>query len=500
MVKESKRSKKSKRSKAAGADASGSGAPRTATKSAAAGAASSAPTSSKDPRAWEPFAVAGVVLALLAVNSVLGSLGGGWAARAASIVGIAFLLGIAFLMSSDRHRVEPRTVIVGLGLQFAIAFLALLTPIGTAVFTGAGRVFDVIFAVSGKGAAFVFGPVATRFPASFDSKRPYVLAVTLVSVIGFMGALTRILYRLGILQRIVRAMAWLMRRVLRTSGAESLSAGANVFVGMVEAPLTIRPYVAGLTRSELFCVMTAGMATVAGTVLAVYANSLQGVFGEAAAGHLLTASVMSAPAAIVVAKIMVPETGEPATLDADVMPAIDEGEEKPVNVMDAAARGGLEGMRLAISVVGLLIAFVALVYMANGILGALSGGHVTFDLLAGWLFSPIAIGMGIPIKDCVEAGGLMGTKTVLNELLAYEALAGKADGLTPHTARVMGYALCGFANLGSAAIMIAGIGGIAPKRRADLARMGLLSIVSGTLAAFMTGCWAGLMGGWRALG
>jgi CNT family concentrative nucleoside transporter len=494
MAEGSKRSRKSKRSKA------GASAATKAEAGSSAGSAPSAPTSPKDPRAWEPFAVAGAVLALLAVNSILGTLGGGWAARLASVVGIAFLLGLAFLMSSDRHRVEPRTVVVGLGLQFAIAFLALLTPIGTAVFKGAGRFFEMIFAVSGRGAAFVFGPVATKFPDSFDSKSPYVLAVTLVSVIVFMGALTRVLYHLGVLQRIVRAMAWVMRRMLRTSGAESLSAGANVFVGMVEAPLTIRPYVAGLTRSELFCVMTVGMATVAGTVLAVYANFLQGVFGDAAAGHLLTASVMSAPAAIVVAKIMVPETGEPATLDADVMPAIDEGDEKPVNVMDAAARGGLEGMRLAISVVGLLIAFVALVYMANGILGAVSGGRVTFDKLAGWLFSPIAIGMGIPIKDCVEAGGLMGTKTVLNELLAYEALAEGAGALTPHTTRVMSYALCGFANFGSVAIMIAGIGGIAPKRRADLARLGLLSIVSGTLAAFMTGCWAGLMGGWKALG
>ncbi len=499
MAEESKRSEKSKRTKRTKrSKASESAAPKTATKTAA-GSAPPAPTSPKDPRAWEPFAVAGVVLALLAVNSVLGTLGGGWAARVASVVGIAFLLGLAFLMSSDRHRVEPRTVIVGIGLQFAIAFLALLTPIGTVVFKSAGRVFDMIFAVSGRGAAFVFGPVATEFPDSFDSKSHYVLAVTLVSVIVFMGALTRILYHLGILQRVVRAMAWVMRRVLRTSGAESLSAGANVFVGMVEAPLTIRPYVAGLTRSELFCVMTAGMATVAGTVLAVYANFLQGVFGGAAAGHLLTASVMSAPAAIVIAKIMVPETGEPATLDSDVIPEVDEGDEKPVNVMDAAARGGLEGMKLAISVVGLLIAFVALVYMANGILGAVSGGHVTFDKLAGWLFSPIAIGMGIPIKDCIEAGGLMGTKTVLNEFLAYEALD-KARGLTPHTARVMGYALCGFANFGSVAIMIAGIGGIAPKRRTDLARLGLLSIVSGTLAAFMTGCWAGLMGGLLKLG
>jgi len=453
---------------------------------------SSAPKAS---RAWEPYAIGGAVLVILGVNALLGRSESPWAWRVASFLGIPFILGLALLISRDRRRIQLRTVFVGLGLQLAVAILALLTPVGTAIFKVIACVFDVIFTVSAEGASFVFGPLSGLLPESaFPADNRVVLAVTLVSIIVFMGAVTRMLYHLGVMQLVVRAMAWLMRRVMRTSGAESLSAGANVFVGMVEAPLTIRPYVAGLTRSELFCVMTAGMATVAGSVLAFYAMLLKGVLGEAAAGHLLTASIMSAPAAIVMAKIIIPESDTPATLDSDVVPALEDEDEKPVNLMDAAARGGLDGMKLGISVVGLLIAFVALVALANTILSAATVGHVTFDKLAGWLFSPVAAGIGVPLRDSVEAGGLMGTKTVLNELLAYKDLARVGATMTPHSARVMSYALCGFANFGSVAIMIAGIGGIAPKRRGDLARLGLLSIVSGTLAAFMTGCWAGLLG------
>jgi len=458
-------------------------------------AAKSKPKSKKSSGAWEPYAIGGAVLAILGVNALLGWSESPTAWRVASFLGIPFILGLALLMSRGRRRIQPRTVIVGLGLQLAVAVVALRTPVGTVLFRGIARVFDVIFTVSAEGAEFVFGPLAGELPVPpFEQDNMVVLAVTLVSIIVFMGALTRVLYHLGVMQLVVRGMAWLMRRVMRTSGAESLSAGANVFVGMVEAPLTIRPYVAGLTRSELFCVMTAGMATVAGSVLAFYAMLLKDVLGEAAAGHLLTASIMSAPAAIVMAKIIIPETGEPDTLDADVVPALEDEEEKPVNLMDAAARGGLDGMKLGISVVGLLIAFVALVAFANVILGAVSGGHLSFQKLAGWLFAPVAAGIGVPLGDTVEAGGLMGTKTVLNELLAYKDLAKVGAAMTPHSARVMSYALCGFANFGSVAIMIAGIGGIAPKRRGDLARLGLLSIVSGTLAAFMTGCWAGLLG------
>ncbi|MHC5054881.1 MAG: NupC/NupG family nucleoside CNT transporter [Planctomycetota bacterium] len=498
MAKKARKTKRTKRSKATSKATKEVGAAEAPAEERPAGPKDGAPagrTPPKAPRAWEPFAIAGAVLAILGVNALLGRSDSPWAWRVASFLGIPFILGLALLMSRDRRRIELRTVAVGLGLQLAVAALALLTPVGAVFFGGMKRVFDVIFTASAKGAAFVFGPLSAELPEPpFDPDNKVVFAVTLVSIIVFIGALTRVLYHLGVMQLVVRGMAWLMRRVMRTSGAESLSAGANVFVGMVEAPLTIRPYVAGLTRSELFCVMTAGMATVAGSVLAFYAMLLKDVLGDAAAGHLVTASIMSAPAAILIAKIMMPETDTPATLDADVVPAVEEGDAKPVNLMDAAARGGLEGMKLGISVVGLLIAFVALVAFANVILGAVSGGDLSFQKLAGWIMSPVAVGIGVPLEDSVEAGRLMGTKTVLNELLAYKDLAKVGEGLAPHTARVMSYALCGFANFGSVAIMIAGIGGIAPKRRGDLARLGLLSIVSGTLAAFMTGCWAGLLG------
>lgn len=444
---------------------------------------------------WEPFAIGGGVIALLGINAALGLIGSGWSARLASFLGVAFLLGLALLMSTDRRRIPIRTVLVGLGLQLALGVVLLWTGAGDAVFEVAKAVFYNVREASLRGAQMVFREILPDVPpGEFFPARGVLLAVELAAIIIFIGALSRMLYHLGILQWIVRGMAWLMRRLMRASGAESLASAANVFVGMVEAPLMVRPYVAGLTRSELFTVMTAGMATVAGSVMVIYMGFVAPFLGEAAAGHLLTASLMSAPAAILIAKIMIPETGEPATLDSGVVPSVDEGDSKPVNVMDAAARGALEGMQLTISVIGVLIAFVGLVWMANRILGLVTGGYVTFERLAGWVFAPVAVGMGIGWEDAASAGSLMGTKTVLNEFLAYMRFSGMSGDVSAHTARVMSYALCGFANFGSVAIMIAGVGGIAPNQRPNLARLGLLSIVSGSLAAFMTGCWAGLLG------
>ncbi|MHC4253945.1 MAG: Na+ dependent nucleoside transporter N-terminal domain-containing protein [Planctomycetota bacterium] len=238
-------------------------------------------------RRWETAAIAGGVVAIIGVNALLGWSESEWALRFASFLGIVFLLGLALLMSADRRKIPLRTVLAGLALQLAVAVLALRTRVGGIVFGGVARAFDAIFTVSGKGAAFVFGDLAGGLPVPpFTKDGAFVLAIAFVSIIVFMGAASRILYHVGLLQLVVRGMAWLMRRLMRTSGAESLSAGANVFVGMVEAPLTIRPYVAGLTRSELFCVMTAGMATVAGSVLAFYAFMVRDVLGPGAAGHL----------------------------------------------------------------------------------------------------------------------------------------------------------------------------------------------------------------------
>ena len=435
------------------------------------------------------------VLALLGLNALLGSLGSPWALRLASFLGILFLLGIAFLLSKKRSAFPVRTVLVGLGLQLALGVILLWTGAGDVVFGITKTAFDNVREASLRGAQMVFRGILPEVrPDEFFPAQGVLLAVELAAIIIFIGALSRILYHLGILQWIVRGMAWVMRRLMRTSGAESLASAANVFVGMVEAPLTVRPYVAGLTRSELFTVMTAGMATVAGSVMVIYVGFVEKVLGDAAAGHLLTASLMSAPAAILIAKIMIPEAEKPATLDAGVVPKIDEGATRPVNVMDAAARGALEGIQLAISVIGMLIAFVALVWMANRILSVATGGYLSFDRLAGWLFAPIAVGMGIEWNDAATAGSLMGTKTVLNEFLAYYQFSEMPGRLSAHSERVMSYALCGFANFGSVAIMIAGIGGIAPNQRPSLARLGLWSIVGGSLAAFMTGCLAGLLG------
>ena len=435
------------------------------------------------------------VLALLGLNALLGSLGSPWALRLASFLGILFLLGIAFLLSKKRSAFPVRTVLVGLGLQLALGVILLWTGAGDVVFGITKTAFDNVREASLRGAQMVFRGILPEVrPDEFFPAQGVLLAVELAAIIIFIGALSRILYHLGFLQWIVRGMAWVMRRLMRTSGAESLASAANVFVGMVEAPLTVRPYVAGLTRSELFTVMTAGMATVAGSVMVIYVGFVEKVLGDAAAGHLLTASLMSAPAAILIAKIMIPEAEKPATLDAGVVPKIDEGATRPVNVMDAAARGALEGIQLAISVIGMLIAFVALVWMANRILSVATGGYLSFDRLAGWLFAPIAVGMGIEWNDAATAGSLMGTKTVLNEFLAYYQFSEMPGRLSAHSERVMSYALCGFANFGSVAIMIAGIGGIAPNQRPSLARLGLWSIVGGSLAAFMTGCLAGLLG------
>lgn len=426
--------------------------------------------------------------AMLGLNALLGSLD--WV-RLASALGIVFLIGLAMLFSSDRRSFPKRAVAVGLLLQLVLGVLILRTPFGRAVFVWVGKGFEKIMDFSREGAQFVFGGLVND-PKTFG----FIMAFQALPIIIFMGALTRMLYHLGVLQKIVQAMAFVMRRLMRVSGAESLSAGANVFVGMVEAPLTIRPYVPQMTRSELFCVMTAGMATVAGSVMAVYVSMLKD-FIPGAGGHLLTASVMSAPAAILVAKIMIPETERPLTLDAAAVPAREPEDERPVNLIDAAAKGSLEGLRLALNVGAMLIAFIGLVAMANALLGAVSGGHLSLQRLLGFLCSPIALGMGIPPSEALEVGSLIGQKTVVNEWVAYESfkslMSSPETALSGHTKIMVSYALCGFANFGSVAIMIAGIGGMAPNKRPDLARLGLLSIVSGSIGAFLTACMAGLL-------
>ncbi len=413
--------------------------------------------------------------------------------RLVGLGGVALLLGIAWLFSIRRRAIAWGPVGVALLLQLGIALLVLRTDPGRAFFELANDLAVAFIGYANHGIEFVFGvwPEVLLGQGGEPVRLPFVFAVRVLPIIIFMGSLFSVLYHLGLLQRVVDLMARGLRRVLRISGAESLATVANVVLGMTEAPLLVRPYIERLTRSELFCVMTAGLATVAGSVLVAYV----GVLGAEYAGHLIAASFMSAPAAVGIAKILVPEEGVPETLGTAPVAV----ERTSVNVIDAAALGASEGLRLALNVGAMLIAFVALIYLVDdglGALGRLVGIEgVTLEGLLGLLLAPVAFMLGVPWGDAPTVGSLLGIKTVLNEFLAYQGLANAvAQGtIGPRSAIIASYALCGFANFGSLAILLGGLGGIAPSRRSDLARDGLRAILGGSLATFMTGAVAGLI-------
>lgn len=402
--------------------------------------------------------------------------------RAVSALGVVAMVAIAWALSSDRRRMPWRTVAWGLGIQLALGILLLETGAGRAFFAAASAAVTGLTTYTQIGARFVFGPLLDG---------GFSIALHVLPVIVFMGSLFAVLFHLGVVQGVIRALAAGLERTLRTSGAESLAAAANVFVGMTEAPLLVRPYVERMTRSELFAVMTTGMATIAGSVLVAYTAMLGGDY----AGHLLTASFLSAPGGLLLAKVMIPETETPLTAGG-VPPDIGQ---PAVNVFDAAAQGAIAGLRLAGTVGALLLAFVALIALANDGL-ALVGGWIgveglTFQRVLGWGFAPLALLIGVAPADAVTVGGLLGVKTVLNEFLAYQELAKLvADGaLAPRSAVLASYALCGFANLGSLAILLGGLGGIAPSRRGEIAALGLRAIAAGTLATLMAAAWAGVL-------
>ncbi|HEY8494489.1 MAG TPA: nucleoside transporter C-terminal domain-containing protein [Myxococcota bacterium] len=403
-------------------------------------------------------------------------------ARLTSAFGVLAIVAIAWAVSSDRRRMPWRTVAFGLGLQLALALLLLRSGAGLGFFRAASAAVTGLTTYTQVGARFVFGPL-------LDSG--FSIALHVLPVIVFMGALFAVLFHLGVVQAVVRVLAAVLERTLRTSGAESLAAAANVFVGMTEAPLLVRPYVERMTRSELFAVMTTGMATIAGSVLVAYTAML----GSEYAGHLLTASFLSAPGGLLLAKVMLPETETPLTLGG-VRAEMERGS---ANVFDAAAQGAITGLRLAGYVGALLLAFVALIAVANDALGALGGAlgieGLSFQRVLGWCFAPLALLIGVPPADATTVGSLLGLKTVLNEFLAYQELAKlvEAGALAPRSAVLASYALCGFANLGSLAILLGGLGGMAPSRRAEIARLGLRSILAGTLATLMAGAWAGVL-------
>jgi CNT family concentrative nucleoside transporter len=393
------------------------------------------------------------------------------------------MIGIAWAASTERRRFPLRTVIWGVALQLGLGLLLLRSPLGTRFFVGLNAGVAAFLGYTEAGVAFVFGGL---------TETGFSFVVNVLPIIVFMGSVFAVLYHLGVVQRVVDALAWCLTRTMGSSGAESLAAVANVFVGMTEAALVVKPFVPRMTRSELFTLMATGMATVAGSVLLAYVQILGG--GDFA-GHLVTASLLSAPAAILLAKVMVPETETPATRETGhaVVPR------ESVNVIDAAARGAVDGMRLAATVGAMLVAFVALVAMLNDATAAVGGWfgnpELTLQRVLGIPFAPLVWLMGVPWADAVSLGGVMAIKTVLNEFLAYQELRGLMDAgsVGARSAVIVSYAACGFANFGSLAILLGGVGAMAPSRRGDLASLGLRSILAGTLATLMTGCMAGLL-------
>lgn len=403
--------------------------------------------------------------------------------RFVSFSGLLVLMGIAWLLSENRKLIKPRILLWGVGLQFLMALIVLRTSPGKWFFGGAQAVFMKFISFSDAGAEFLFGKLTT------DLSLGAVVAFQVLPIIIFVSAISGILYHLKVIQVVVKGMAKLMQWTMKISGAESLAAALFVFLG-IESVTAIGKYIREMTRSEMFVVMSAFLATIASSVMGAYV-----AFG-AKAGHLLAASLMSAPAAVAIAKTMIPETGKPLTTGKVEF----EPEITSANVVDAAASGAGEGMKLAFNVGAMLIAFVGLVALVNFLLQAVTGpfveGGVTLQQLFGYAFSPFAVIMGVPIKDALNVGQLLGTKTVLNEFLAYQNMqAMMGEGLLSSRAiTISTYALCGFANFGSIAILIGGISAIAPKRRGEVAALGIKALIAGTLAAFMTACFAGILG------
>jgi CNT family concentrative nucleoside transporter len=402
--------------------------------------------------------------------------------RFTGLLGLIAILATAYLCSSDRRKIQPRLLLWGLGLQFFLAFLVLKTNFGL-IFQSASTAVNALLEYAEEGSKFLFGPLGAK-------SGPYgvVFAFQVLPIVIFIAALFAVLYQFGVMQIVIKAMAIGMRRVMGASGAESTCVAASIFMGQTEAPLTIRPFLAGLTRSELFTIMTSGMAHVSGAVMAAYVK-IAGV----EITHLLTAVIMTAPATILLSKMFIPETDEPQTAG-DVKIEI----EKPgVNVIDAAARGAGDGLQLALNIGGMLIAFLALIAMGNGILGWVHTWAPfipdSMQKIFGLVFAPIAWLLGVSWKDSFTVGNLLGTRLVLNEFVAFLNLGPVKDQLDPKSFVIATFALCGFANFSSIAIQVGGIGALVPSRKSDLARLGLRAVAAGTLANFMSACIAGLL-------
>jgi len=405
--------------------------------------------------------------------------------RFTGLLGLLAILGVAWLLSSHRRRIKPKLLLWGLGLQFGFAFLVLKTDFGK-LFQAASAAVNALIECAERGSAFVFGPELGGKDGPFG----VIFAFQVLPIVIFIASLFSILYYFGVMQVVIRAMAVVMQKIMGVSGAEATNVAASIFMGQTEAPLTIKPFLPRLTQSELFTIMVSGMAHVSGAVMAAYVK-IAGVEIQ----HLLTAVIMTAPATLLLAKMIMPETGEPETAG-EVRVEI----EKPgVNVIDAAARGAGDGLHLALNIAAMLIAFLALIALVNGGLGWIHSlpylGWIpeSMEKIFGVLFAPVAWLMGVRWEDCQAIGNLLGTRLVVNEFVAFLQLGPMKATLDPKSFTIATYALCGFANFSSIAIQIGGIGALAPTRKSDLARLGLRAVAAGTMANFMSACIAGIL-------
>ena len=443
------------------------------------------------PAAWQAWTrrdtlVGGVLLAVIAGSILLAVAG---VPRAQPLVGLALILGLAYACSSARSAIDYRTVAWGLSLQFLFAIVVLKTAAGQWTFQVLGGVINRVLDFAFVGSSFVFGPLGSKevWPRIMTAvlgpegaQYGVIFAFQVLPTIIFIAALFAMLYYFGIMQIVVRVFAVGMRFVMRASGAETLNVAASIFMGQTEAPLTIRPFLPKMTQSELMTVMTSGMAHISGGIMAAYI-----LFGIEAQ-HLLTAVIMTAPGTLMMAKLFVPETAVPETMGTVKLTV----ERTDVNVIDAIGRGTGEGLHLALNVGAMLISFLALIALVNAGLGLVG---ISLQQVFGWVFAPVAWGLGVPWRDAATIGNLLGTRMVLNEFVAYSQLGPLKDVLDPKSFTIATFALCGFANFSSIGIQIGGIGALVPERRHDLARLGLRAMVAGTFANFITATIAGML-------
>jgi concentrative nucleoside transporter, CNT family len=410
--------------------------------------------------------------------------------RLTGVLGILAILLFAYLFSTDRKAIRKKTIVIGLVLQFIFALLILRVGIGERVMTAAGNAVNRLLSYSFVGSEFIFGELGSKF-----SKYGFIFAFQVLPTIIFIAAFFAVLYHFGIMQVIIKLFARVMMRFMGATGVESMDVAASIFMGQTEAPLTIRPFLPNVTRSELMVIMTAGMAHVSGGIMGAY------ILSGIEARHLLAAVIMTAPGTIVIAKMLVPETEKPLTGGGAMLEGV-EFEARDSNVLDAISKGTTDGLHLALNVAAMLISFLALIALLDGILGGvhnLLAAHgmpwfpAKLESIFGVIFAPIAWLIGVPWRDCMAIGDLLGTRMVLNELVAFAKLGGEKASLDPRSVTIATFALCGFANLSSIGIQIGGLSALAPNRRHDLARLGFRAMIAGTLANLMSASIVGIL-------